>query len=219
MPRLTDLKVSFISLVEKPANKLDIVYKCRDKFNSEKLIKITKASDEGLVSGIVYQPLVKDADGDWADAETIKKASHDFLSSGRNFNIDENHSEKPAGASVVESSLDEKGAWKVVLKMDPASETFQKVKKGEYKGLSMMATCHKKDEEPSASTDPANADLAALKDEIAKQAKTIEELTCIVKGIPKSRQLTIDAAGKVIIEKSDSSEEPVLSEFNFANLN
>lgn len=218
MPKLENLQVSFISLVDKPANKLDIVYKCRDKFNLEKLIKITKSSDEGLVKGTVYEPLVKDADGDWADAETIKKAAYDFLLSGKNFNVDENHNEKPVGAAVVESSIDDKGAWQVTLKMDPASETFQKVKKGEYKGLSMMAICKKTDAEPPAKSENSS-EIETLKAEIAKQAKTIEDLTVIVKGIPKSRQLIIDSNGGVSISKSESGDDGVLSEFDFAKLN
>lgn len=216
MPKLENLQVSFISLVDRPANKKDIVYKCRDKFNAEKLIPISKASDEGLVLGTVYEPGVKDAEGDWADAQTIKKAAHDFMLSGRNFNVDENHSSVPAGAAVVESSIDAKGAWNVVIKMDPASESFQKVKKGEYKGLSMMALCKKVDAEPAADD---TSEIAALKVEIAKQAKTIEELTLVVKGIPKSRQLVIGADGAVSISKNEAGEDAVLSEFDFAKLN
>ena len=80
MARLTKIGVTYISLVERPANKLDIIYKSEDiNYTDEKQIAITKSTPEGLVYGTVYAPNVKDADGDWADAATIKKAAHDFL--------------------------------------------------------------------------------------------------------------------------------------------
>ncbi len=217
MAKLENIQVSFISLVDKPANKKDIVYKCRNQFNGEKLLKVSKVNDEGLVAGTVYEPNVKDADGDWADKETIKKAAHDFMLNGRNFNVDENHNEVPAGAAVVESYLDEIGAWKVVIKMDPNSETFQKVKKGEYKGLSMMAQVKKKEEEPPVTN--SGKELEELKAKIEKQEKTIEDLLTVVKGMPKSRQLVIDKDGSVTIAKQEDKDDEVLSEFDFAKLN
>ncbi len=222
MAKLEKLEVSFISLVGKPANKKDIVWKARDKFSDTKLIKISKATDEGLVRGVVYEPNVKDTDGDWADAETIRKAAHDFLASGRNFNVDENHNQAPTGASVVESFINPKGAWEVAIKMDPASEAFQAVKKGDYAGLSMMAVCVKKDEEPPRQQD----EVEVLKATVEKQSKEIEALALALKGLPKSRQLTIDADGNVTITKGDGSKETndeakdpeVLAEFDFSNL-
>ena len=220
MAKYAKIQVSFISLVDKPANKKDIVYKCRDKFNLEKVIKVTKVNDEGLVIGTVYEPNVKDTDGDWAPADVIKKAAHDFLLSGRNFNIDADHSEKPIGAAVVESSINAKGGWDVVIQMDPTSETFQKVKKGEYTGLSMMALVKKEDAEPPAGSDTSSPEITALKEQIAKQDKTIEDLVAIVKGIPKSRQLIIDNDGTVKISKGAADDDgEALSEFNFAALN
>lgn len=215
MAKLNKLQVSFISLVDKPANKRDIVYKCRDKFTDEKLIKVAKASDQGLVKGTVYEPNVKDTDGDWADAETIQKAAHDFLIGGKNFNVDTDHSENKIGAAVVESHINEKGAWEVTLKMDPESETFQKVKKGEYKGLSMMALTQKSEEEPPNNPD----DISSLKELVAKQQKAIEELQADLKGIPKTRQLVIDEGGNVSVSKgANDSADGVLQEFDFANL-
>ncbi len=134
---------------------------------------------------------------------------------GRNFNVDENHSEVPAGPAVVESALDAKGAWNVVIKMDPASDTFQKVKTGEYQGLSMMALCSKKEEEPPNAESP---EIAALKAQIAKQAKELEELSQVVKTLPKSRQLIVDSAGNVSISKNEAPDPATLSEFDFAKL-
>jgi len=52
MAKLNKLKVAYISLVKKPANKRDIVYKSADnQFNQEKEIRIVKSEPEGLVAG------------------------------------------------------------------------------------------------------------------------------------------------------------------------
>lgn len=220
MAKLEKIEVSFISLVGKPANKKDIVWKSRDKFSDTKLVKVSKATDEGLVRGIVYEPNIKDADGDWADAETIRKAAHDFLASGRNFNVDENHNKTPSGAAVVESFVNEKGAWEVAIQMDPASAAFQSVKKGDYAGISMMAVCVKKDEEPPRQEN----EIEALRATVAKQSQEIEALALALKGLPKSRQLVIDDSGNVSITKGDGKKEEdaedpeVLAEFDFTKL-
>lgn len=221
MAKLEKIEVSFISLVDKPANRKDIVFKCRDKFNQERVFKVNKLNDEGLVSGTVYAPNEKDTDGDWANKETIRKAAHDFMASGKNFNIDTEHSERPVGAAVVESHLNYDGAWEVTIQMDPASEPFQKVKKGEYKGLSMMALVQKSEGEPEASGPEADlaARVAELSEQVAKQAKSIEGFERGLKGISKSRQLAIDSDGKVSIGKSEDTADAVFSEFDFSKLN
>lgn len=220
MAKLKKLRVAFISLVKKPANKLDIVYKSADgKFTDDKEIKITKSTAEGLVYGTVYEPNVKDTDGDWADPETIRKAAHDFMENSRTGMIDENHNEKPNGARVVESSVNEKGAWDVVIKMDPASETFQKVQKGELKGLSMGAFCEKSDEEPEAEKSGEDTEivktLKGIQDGINMLTERIDKIEKSVEKVPKSRQLTLDGES-VKIDKG--GEEPAFMEFKFDEL-
>lgn len=219
MAKLKKLRVAFISLVKKPANKLDIVYKSADgKFTDDKEIKITKSTAEGLVYGTVYEPNVKDTDGDWADAETIRKAAHDFMESSRIDKIDENHNEKPNGARVVESSVNAKGAWDVVIKMDPSSETFQKVQKGELKGLSMGAFCEKSSEEPEPEKTEGTELVKTLKgiqDGISMLTERIDKIEKSVDKVPKSRQLTLDGES-VKIDKG--GEEPAFSEFKFDEL-
>jgi len=220
MAKLKRLSVAYISLVKNPANKRDIVYKSADgKFTDEKQIKITKSEAEGLVHGTVYEPNVKDAEGDWADKETIRKAAHDFVKKGSLARIDENHNETPTGAQVVETHITEKGAWDVVIQMDPKSETFQKVQKGELKGLSMGAYCEKSDEEPEAGgSDESTEVLKALKDLGEKVEKMSGEIVAIKKGVdsvPKSRQLRLD--GEVVKVNKDG-EEPAFNEFRFNDL-
>ncbi len=219
MAKLNKVSVAYISLVKNPANKLDIVYKSSDaKFTDEKQIKITKSEPEGIVYGTVYEPNVKDSDGDWADKETIRQAAHDFLMKGANAKIDENHNEQPTGATVVESSINSKGAWEVAIKMDPKSETFQKVQKGELKGLSMGAYCQKSEEEPPT-TEDSNPVLDLVKELSTKVEKMASDLAAInskVDKVPKSRQLTIDGE-RVKIDKAGESSS--FQEFDFGALN
>lgn len=215
MARLNKLRVAFISLVKRPANKLDIVYKCADtKFTDDKELKIEKSTSEGIVYGTVYEPNVKDVDGDWADAETIRKAAHDFLLRGQNANIDTNHNEVRSGASVVESYLDEGGSWKVAIQMDPKSDVFLKVQKGELKGLSMGAYCEKTDEEPVGDAG-IGAIFAKLEKSIGEMSAKIENIENTVRVIPKTRQLSIDGDVATIGKGSDVA---AFQEFRFQDL-
>ncbi len=207
MAKLTNLDVSFISLVQNPANKKDIIAKASDRYNFTKSIKITKSVKEGLVYGTVYEANNPDAHGDWTDMETIKKAAHDFLMKGKNFNIDTDHNEQQSGSALVESYITDKG-WDVVIKCDPKSEVFEKVQKGEYAGLSMMGLAVKKDE--PAPTGAGQDDN--LKKEVEEIKKGLTELTNILKGIPQSRQLVFDQLGNVITKNTD--DEP-FSELKF----
>ncbi|MDD2230512.1 MAG: XkdF-like putative serine protease domain-containing protein [Candidatus Cloacimonetes bacterium] len=220
MAKLKKLNVVYVSLVKNPANKKDIVYKSADgKFTDEKELKITKSTAEGMVYGTVYSPNEKDSQGDWADAETIKQAAHDFVAKGALSNVDKEHDEKLTGAKVVESHIDEKGAWQVGIKMDPSSEEFKKVQKGEIKGLSMGAYCEKSDEEPSTDADKTPDETAKiLKSVVDSLEKVNERLEKIEKGVdkvPKSRQISIDGES-VKIEKG--GDEAAFQEFNFSSL-
>ncbi|HHV36990.1 MAG TPA: hypothetical protein GXX77_04050 [Candidatus Cloacimonetes bacterium] len=220
MAKLNKLSVAYISLVGKPANKRDIVYKSADaKFTDTKIIKITKSDAEGLVYGTVYEPGVKDTDGDWADEKTIKEAAHAFLRKGALGNVDTNHDEKPNGAHVVESYLDEKGAWQVGVQMDPKSDEFIRVQKGELTGLSMGAYCVKSDEEPPTNGAEENNNgevmkvIGELRDEVKKMATELANVKEGVAKVPKSRQLNLDGGNVTITEKSEG--EGLFSEFNF----
>lgn len=203
MPKLTNLGVSFISLVKEPANKKDIIIKASDRYNLTKPITITKSTPEGFIYGTVYEADKTDAHGDWADMSTIRKAAHEFLAKGKNANIDSEHNEVPNGTIMVESYTTDK-SWEVVLQTDPAGEVFKKVQKGDYQGLSMMGTAVRKDENPPAQTTDQEEQIKQLK-------KSIEELTNIVKTIPLSKQLTFDTDGNIITKAA--AEDTLFSEF------
>lgn len=217
MPELQNLSVSFISLVESPANRRDIIWKgSGDKlpYDFRKSIAIAKHSPEGLVRGTVYAPNVSDKDGDWASAETIRKAAHDFMLGGRNFNVDENHSTNPIGAAVVETHLDEAGAWNVVIKMDPKSDTFVRIVKGEITGLSMFGLAKRVDGTPKVPQ--GDERIGKMQEQIDTLVKSVTELTGVVKGMPKSRQLVIDGDRASL---GDSAGDKPFHEFDFGRMN
>lgn len=206
MARLTELDVSFVSLVKNPANKLDIVYKAANRYNITKSVKVEKTDPQGLIYGTVYEADKKDSQGDWADIETIRKAAHNFLIKGKNMNVDEDHNEKPSGAAIVESFVAD-NAWKVTIKTDPKSETFKKVLKGDYEGLSLMGIAKKVEEEPPAKEDDTSKSLEEikqLKKEVALLRKSLEKL-------PGTKQIEFDNDGNIISKNSD--DDSLFAEF------
>lgn len=220
MARLKKMRVVFISLVKNPANKKDIIYKSADgKFTDDKVLKITKSTPQGLIYGTVYSPNEKDAQGDWMTKEDIQEAAHGFVEKGLIGNVDNEHNEKLSGAKVVESHINDKGAWEVVVKTDPASEVFKKVENHEIEGFSLGAYCEKSDEEPG--TDPGNGTdgtekiLKSVQESLEKVNERLDKIEKGVSRVPKSRQLSIDG-DNVKIEKS--GEEAAFQEFNFNNL-
>ena len=154
----------------------------------------------------MYEANKKDSQGDWADLDTIRKAAHDFLMKGKNLNVDEEHNEKPSGAAIVESYVDDK-AWKVTIKTDPNSETFKKVAKGDYEGLSLMGVCKKVEEEPPATEDD---DIAKSKEEIKKLKEQVALLQKNIESIPGTKQIDFDKDGNII---SKADDDGLFSEF------
>lgn len=213
MAKLNDLKVSFISLVNRPANKKDIVFKSSNtdklKYNIMKSIKINKSEPQGLIFGTVYEANKQDTDGDWTDLETIKKAAHEFLANGNNSNVDTDHNGQPSGAVVVESWVDDK-AWNIVIKSDPKSALYEKVQKGDYKGISLAGMSKKSDEKcPEATT--TSEEIKALKAELEELKKNVKEL-------PGTKQIQFDSAGNVV-KNDKTSEDDAYGVFNVLEVN
>ena len=108
---------------------------------------IAKNDDKRLVTGIVYAPNETDSQGDYAEADEIEKAAHEFLADWRV--VKTMHKDDVSrGVQIVESfiapvdyTLDNgekvrKGAWVVTLHVDDDG-IWDAVKSGEYAGLSM----------------------------------------------------------------------------------
>jgi len=112
---------------------------------------ITKADeDQHLVWGVVYAPNVPDSDGEFMDAETIRKMAYDFMREMRNDQVDVQHTNQiPEDTRIVESFIVRKGdpdfpegAW-VACAHIPDPVTWDKVKKQQINGFSIEAHVHK----------------------------------------------------------------------------
>ncbi|RPE72528.1 putative serine protease XkdF [Tibeticola sediminis] len=147
MPKLADLDVQFISLVKRPANGRRVILR---GVSGAHEFAIRKA-DARLkrVYGIVYAPDSVDSQGDWTDAETIRKAADAWMLSGRASNVDREHDFSFLPAFVAESWLvrsgdpffpDEKeGAWAVGIQVTDAA-LWDAIEAGEVEGLSLAGT-------------------------------------------------------------------------------
>lgn len=158
MPKLTNLTVRYISLVETPATgkKLTLKGALPAGFRAGSF-QLAKADDERQVAyGVVYAPDQEDSQGDHADAETIRQASYEFMRKQRTDQVDVQHSFDEADAFVAESWIvqkgdawfpDDPGAWAVAIQVrDPA--LWARLKKGELTGLSLAGTARRVSDEP-----------------------------------------------------------------------
>jgi hypothetical protein len=146
--RIAKLRVEYISLVDEPANRKPIIYKSNSAGTKARVdilfTHLRKNAKKGLIYGVVYEPDTVDTQGDWADAETIEKAAHEFVAAGKVRQIDMHHDEQPGKGTVIESFIlrgsdprfpnVKKGAWCVVIKV--ADE--YKSRMGEIGGLSLQ---------------------------------------------------------------------------------
>lgn len=148
MPReLINAQITHVSLVDKGANgkKFAIVKSEKDPV-FQKTVNVMKSDEEKqLVTGVVYEPEVEDAHGDFMTADEIEKAAHQFLKDYRN--IDKQHDFISDVGEVVESWIaktdmtlgDEeikKGTWVMTVKVTD-NESWESIKKGDITGFSM----------------------------------------------------------------------------------
>lgn len=116
----------------------------------DKLLEIPFAKmdeEKQLVYGVVYEPGVVDAQGDWADAAEIEKACHGFMKDCRVVKLMHKDDLDENSAQIVESyiapqAMDiggqqvRKGSWVLgVHVLDKG--VWESIKKGELSGFSM----------------------------------------------------------------------------------
>lgn len=145
---ITDMQIKLISLVSAGANNKKIVYK-NENFNELLRVDFKKSDiEQGVVYGIVYAPDEVDTQGEFANADEIKKAAYDFMKrSDLRYCIDVNHNFNIADAYICESWIvkskdeffDEEGAWAVGIKIED-EELRDMVKNGSITGLSMYGS-------------------------------------------------------------------------------
>lgn len=146
---ITEAKIQFVSLVDKAANLRTFLLKKADdgKATFTTYGRIIKAEPESHhVTGVVYEPMAEDSQGNYMTEAEITKAAYWFAkNSGQ---VDIQHSFKPfEGGDVVESWVakadftigDEqvkKGTWLMTVEVtDP--EIWESIEKGDITGFSM----------------------------------------------------------------------------------
>lgn len=146
---ITNAKISFVSLVDKAANKRQFVVIKADKGEAsfQTFGRVLKADSEAhYVTGVVYEPMVEDTQGNYMTADEILKAAYGYAKNGMSADLQHNF-EKMEGATVVESYVakcDEtiegqeikKGTW--VMTMEITNDSiWDAIQKGEITGFSM----------------------------------------------------------------------------------
>lgn len=144
---LKNANITHVSLVNKGANgKQFAIIKSDEKPTIQKHVPILKTDEEKrLVTGVVYEPNVEDAHGDFMTEEEIEKSAHTFMKEYQE--IDKQHNWEGGYGKVVESwvakadtyvgeQLVTKGSWcmTVYVEDDP---TWEEIKKGDITGFSM----------------------------------------------------------------------------------
>lgn len=146
---ITEAKIQFVSLVDKAANLRTFLLKKSDdgKATFTTCGRIVKADLESHhVTGIVYEPLAEDSQGNYMTEAEITKAAYWFAKNSNQ--VDIQHSFKPfKGGAVVESWIAKadfaigkeqvkKGTWLMTVEVEDP-EIWKSIEKGDITGFSM----------------------------------------------------------------------------------
>lgn len=146
---ITDAKIQFVSLVDKAANKRQFLLKKEDggKATFTTYGRIVKTDAENrYVTGIVYEPMAEDSQGNFMTEAEITKAAYWFAKNGDK--VDLQHSFEPLdGANVVENWIAKadfeidgekirKGTWLMTVEVTDA-DVWAGIEKGDITGFSM----------------------------------------------------------------------------------
>lgn len=169
---ISDAKIQFVSLVNKAANKKKfLIAKADDNVvNFQSYGRILKTDNEKhYVTGIVYEPMVEDTQGEYMTADEIVKAAHWFMKNTGEADI-QHCFKKADGVEIVESFVAKsdmeingeairEGTWIITAEITN-DEVWKSVEKGEITGFSMGGTGKRTitDDEP-------------LKNDVAKSEK------------------------------------------------
>ena len=146
---ITDARISFVSLVDKAANKRPfLIVKNEDgKAAFTTYGRIIKSDDNRhFVTGIVYEPMTEDAHGNYMTADEIAKAAFWFAKNGNKVDLQHNFVSEE-GTAVVESWIAKsdcdiggetvkEGTWLMTVEINDDS-LWQSIQNGEITGLSM----------------------------------------------------------------------------------
>lgn len=156
---LFNAKIQYVSLVDAAANKRKFLLK-KAKDGTCSFVnygRIIKADTEShYVTGIVYEPMTEDTDGEFMTAEEIRKAAYFYVKNSEN--VDIQHSFEPEkSCSVVESWIAKadfslggenvkEGTWLMTVEVTN-DELWDKIQKGEITGFSMGGVCMSSEED------------------------------------------------------------------------
>lgn len=170
---IKNAQISFVSLVDKAANKKNFaIIKSETKPTFEKDVPILKVDEEKrIVTGIVYEPDILDAHGEFMTADEIEKSAHRFLKDFRN--IDKQHDFVATETEVVESWITKedgklgeqdvkKGTWLLSVHV-PDDDTWSEIKKGELTGFSMGGVGERVEHIEKSETEQATSLLQVIK--------------------------------------------------------
>ncbi len=189
---ITDAKIQFVSLVDKAANKRQFLLKKADDGTATFTTygRIVKMDTENhYVTGIVYEPMVEDSQGNFMTEQEITKAAYWFAKNGDK--VDLQHSFEPlSNAVVVENWIAkadfeiggekiQKGTWLMTVEVADES-VWAGIEKGEITGFSMGGLGNYSEED--VSLEKANKKEAVEKKGLLKQLAAALGLNVVEKG-------------------------------------
>ena len=156
---LSDAKIQFVSLVDKAANKRQFLITKAEEGSAtfQSFGRIVKADSEShFVTGIVYEPMAEDTDGEYMTAEEIEKAAHWYMKNTGDVDI-QHCFVKADDIDVVESYVAKsdmdidgtpikKGTWLMTVEVCN-SAVWESIQKGEITGFSMGGVATRSDED------------------------------------------------------------------------
>lgn len=155
--RIKSADVQFVSLCPKGKTRLPVLYKSDGAVELDTLTK--DMNDQGELLAVVYAPEVRDADGDVASSDVIRKMMHSFAKNGNridlrhdgktltrdqafvaeNFEIQKSDSRFKDWKNYDGQPVDVSGGWGLLVKIDdPALRT--RYRNGEWNGVSLFGT-------------------------------------------------------------------------------
>lgn len=194
---IKNAKIQYVSLVDAAANKKKFILQKADdgKAAFTTYGRIIKANATNhYVTGVVYEPMTEDSQGNFMTEEEITKAAYYFAKNGNK--VDLQHNFEPLdGAAVVETwvakadyKIDDeairKGTWLLTVEVTD-TDIWNAIEKGEITGFSMGGIGEYSEEDVNL-------------DNVNKEQKTSEK-----KGLLK--QLAA-ALGLTVVEKGAVSE-------------
>lgn len=146
---ISDAKIQFVSLVDKAANKRQFLITKAENGSAQfstlgKILKVDDATH--YITGIVYEPLIEDAHGNFMTEQEIQKAAYWFAKNGDSVDLQHDF-EAVEKVYVVENYVAPcdmeisgepiaKGTWIMTVEVNNA-DVWEAVQKGEITGFSM----------------------------------------------------------------------------------